>query len=410
MFSLHETTQRRVCRVLFVVCCVVPTLLTLGWIAYYYRPWRLSDWQQTLSQQLHLRATVDQASSPRPGLTILKNVHLAHLRTEDTLGRLDELECRWHNSRLLLRAKLLEIEVAQLPQVANAMATWMSGATWLPIDVEVEQIVFLGGPFESAIWQNLRLTGESSTEQQRHMILQVDTAETDSPLQLVLQRSGTSILAALDTQQTSLPVWLLTDLVPGGLHRSPAASFSGNMQIEWHSQQQKGNLQGQFDQIELAEWLSATTPLRQLIGKATLQLSRYAWQGKRIQLAAGELQAGSGTANRAFLAAASYADHLKCVPTQALHDILTGSSVELQPFDQLIVNFQLDHTGLTLKGQNSTGILLTQRGEPLLLEPPQKLPLAHLVLMFHLPAIGWLPDTQAAHNMASELPLPKSLR
>ena len=95
MFSLHETTQRRVCRVVFVVFAVAPMLLSLAWIAYSQRPWREADWRRTLSQQLHVRAAVEHIASPRPGVVRLKNVRLADLRSGLPFWSLGAIRAQW---------------------------------------------------------------------------------------------------------------------------------------------------------------------------------------------------------------------------------------------------------------------------------------------------------------------------
>ncbi len=86
MFSLHESTQRRVSRVVFVACAILPTLATLIFVAYVHRPWREADWQRSLSQRLHVRVAVDEVASPQPGVTRLHDVWLADLRSERPLG------------------------------------------------------------------------------------------------------------------------------------------------------------------------------------------------------------------------------------------------------------------------------------------------------------------------------------
>ena len=415
MFPLHETTQRRVCRVLFIVCCVLPTLLTVGWIAHFYRPWRLSDWQQMLTQQLHLHATVSGIASPQPGVTTLTGVQLSDLRSDKSLGRIGQLHSQWQDSRLSLHADLLEIEVLQLPQVAEALATWLSTSESVPLDVQIDRVVFLGGPFASATWKNLRLTSAAAGDRGKRVTLKVDPAAAGLPVQLVVEHqggpAGPSLQAELDTLESSFPAWLLADLIPGGVHRSPAANFAGKVQFKWLARQMQGTLQGQFSEVDLAQWLGSATPHR-LQGIATLKLKKLVWQGRRIQLAEGQLQATRGATNRSLLAATNKL--LECPTTPKFERMIAGrnesGSDELVPFDQLGFSFRLDSTGLGITSQSPSGCLLSHQGEQLMQVPPSSLPVTRLVRLLYLPVAGWLPDTQEAHNMASELPLPKSMR
>ena len=419
MFPLHETTQRHVCRVLFVVCCALPMLLTLGWIAHFYRPWRLDDWQRGLTEKLHVLATVDQVASPRPGVTTLRNVRIADLRSKRSLGRLGELRCQWRGGRLVLRADLLELEAGRLPNLAEALATWFAASEFVPVDLEVDRLVLVGGISAGTTWRNLRLSSHTHIAQRQRIDLQVEPALKDFPgdlpedatVRLVVdyqpRTTGATIHATLDTQQGSLPAWLLAHLIPGGMHRSPAAVFKGNAQVEWQAEHTRGTLQGRFAAIDLASWLGSTTPNR-LQGSATLQLRNLVWQDARVTLAEGELQADRGTANPHLLSASN--KWLDCPLSPALHSRLVRNSTQLVPFDQLALKFRLDSAGIQITGQSVPGCVLAHEGEQLLLEPPSPLPVARLVQLLHLPVAGWLPDTEEAHEMAGRLPLPRAFR
>ena len=403
MFSLHETTQRRVCRVLFVVLCVIPTLLTLGWIANFYRPWRNSDLQREIGERLHLIASVDELASPKPGVTTLGSLQLADLHTQKPLGRIDTLNCQWQDSRLVLHADLLELEVSQLPHTAHALATWLAGDRPVQVDLHVDQVVFLGGPFEIATWRKMQFTSGWSEDLSKQIKITVAPAEIDSILSLEVMRSGTAMHLNLDARQAPLPAWLLTDLLPGGLHRCPAANFKGLAKINWPATQAQGSLQGQFSNIDLSEWLGTQGPHR-LKGNASLKLQKLLWQSQRIEMAVGDLEATHGGASRTLIDAA--VKWLQCLKTSACESKLRVHSTTLVPYDRLTFSFHLDSSGLKIVGQSMPRFLLTHQGEPLLGEPSSILPIAALVQFLHLPVAGWLPDTTAAHEMAGGLPLP----
>ena len=411
MFSLHETTQRRVCRVLFVVCCVLPTLATVGWIAHFYRPGRLGDLQRTLRAQLHVDATVDGVASPLPGVTTLNNLRLADLKSKDLLGRFGVVRCQWQNSRLVLHADLLEIEVAQLSQAATALATWLSSKALVPIDVQVDRVVFLGGPFDSATWQNLRVSSKRNGSQSISVKIEIEPTAEELPVQLLVEHqsrpTGPSIHMTLDTLKSTLPAWLLADFVPGGIHRSRAATFRGKTLMEWNAAEMLGTLQGQFAEMELSEWLGSRSPHR-LQGTAALELQQFVWKGQCIQLAEGHLRATRGSAKPSLLNAAS--KWLQCVKTPACERALARDATEFVPFDELALAFRLDSSGLSITGQSKPGCLLAYQNEQLLQQPPSKLRVSQLVLMLYPPVAGFLPDTREAHKMASELPLPSARR
>ncbi|MCH2113891.1 MAG: hypothetical protein MK171_03115 [Pirellulales bacterium] len=426
MFLLHETTQRTICRILFFVCCVVPLLATVVWIAYCHRPWQLSDWQHRLTENLHLRVAVENVARPRPGVTTLGNVRLADLRSNGLLGRLSDLRCQWESGRLRIQADLLEVEARHLMQASAALATWLSVGEHVSVDLQVNQLVFIGRHSSGAAWKNLQMSSRAEGPQGRTVELWAEASEEKRPVHLVVRAQpspvGPVIHAIFDTQQSALPVWLMDDLIPGGMYRSPAARFTGTAQVECGAQHVRGTLQGNFAPIDLAKWLGPTTPHR-AAGSATVQLKRLVWQDDRVLIARGELRAVGGGLNGPLLSAASTLFH--CEIPAAVQRELDRDPAAVLPFDEMALGFQLDDTGIHITGQamagpilagnksagvREVGCLLAHQGQQLLLEPPRPLPVARLVQLLHLPVAGWLPDTEEAHEMAGRLPLPSATR
>ncbi len=401
MLLFHETTQRRVCRVLFLICGVLPALLTCGWIGYVYRPWRLADWQQTLSHELHVRVTVGGLARPRPGVTRLDDVCLADLHSGRPLARLATVTGHWEDRRLCLAAEVLEVEVEQLPQLARALGTWMATSARTSLALRADRLKFVTAAAADTAWSKFQFSTAHAGPSGFHVRLQAQPTAAGPPVRMRLASQSADaaawLQATLDVRETGVPAWLLAQLVPGGWQRMGAAKFQGQAELAWHPSYQQGTLQGRLVGVDLARWLGDETD-RQLQGVAHLELRQVVWQDQQLQRVEGSLQAASGRASPALLVAAEKI--MGCTLTPALHAHAARSGGDFFPFDELAFRFQLSRNGIQLAGACAPGGLMVHQNQPLVLEPSTIMPLAQLVQLLHLPVAGWLPDTQAAQATA----------
>jgi hypothetical protein len=416
MFSLHESTQRRVCRVAFVVCAVLPTLATLSFVAYVHRPWREADWQRTLSQRLHVRVAVDEVASPQPGVKRLHNVRLADLRSERPLGSLNEIRAQWRGSQLTLTADELRIEAGQLPILAAAIATWIAIDSLPVAELQADRLTVVDAGQRSVTFKNVRLHGEANGARTGRLAVQAELSRIEQgtiPLSLRLlveQRDGATV-AVLDTGGARVPAWLLLDLLPS-LSRCVDATFAGSLRLEGDSQNLCGTLRGQFDNVALNQWIGPGTSHR-VQGTASVTLDQLQWRAGRVEKVVGNLRAERGAVSLSLLA--DVVKRLFFLPGAQLGNLELGVGDELQTFDELACSFQLTDAGITIGGEcplggdGAPGCVLAVGGRPLLVESRYpNLPVAQLVQVLSQPAASWLPASQEAHDMAGKLPLPSS--
>ena len=405
MFALHETTQRRVCRVTFIALCVVPTLLTLVGIAYCNRPWRQSDWQRTLAQRLHVRAELGGISRPRPGMTELCNLQLADLRTNSPLGSIDKLSFHRKNSRQLFRADHLTVEAAQLPDFLTAVTTWLATGELELLDFETERLTITGPSLHTLELTNLTIRSETTDANGQQFQLNA-TGDTGETIQLALESEQGKLRCIVDAQQVPLPAWLVGQLVPG-VGSCGKAIFLGKISATRENQNLRGQLQGTFEQVDLQAWIGIDGPHR-LQGIAQVKLEQLDWSGEGIEVVRGSLQTGQGASSFSLLEAMG--ELFACVPGSDWQALQPATPGELIAFDQLAFRFQMSDEGITLAGECANGELILGQQGPLLYAPQEKPPfaVAQFVRLFHQPQQGWLPDTRGAHAMARELPLPEN--
>ena len=407
MFALHETTQRRVCRVTFIALCVVPTLLTLVGIAYCNRPWRQSDWQRTLAQRLHVRAELGDITRPRPGMTELGNLQLADLRTDARLGSIDTLSFHRKDSRLILRADHLTIEAKQLPALVTAVSTWLATGELGPLDFEAEQLTITGPSLHTLELMDLTIHSVAADAEGQQFQLKA-TGDTGETIQLGLASEQGKLRFVVDAQQVPLPAWLVGQLVPG-VRGCGNAMFLGKISATSENQHVDGKLQGTFEQVDLQSWIGSDGPHR-LQGIAHVDFEQLDWSNDSLEMVRGKIEAARGATSFSLLK--EMVKLFACTPETDWQALEPATPETLIPFDQLAFRFQMSSAGMSLTGACANGELLISQGSPLLFGPEEDAPfaVAQFVQLFHPSQHGWMSDTRGGNDMARELPLPEKSR
>ena len=72
---MSDRLKRFICRSIFFVCCLLPTLMVVKWVLF---PKTVDDWNLELRSQLGVKVSVEQFQTPTPQVTLLKNVRFEH--------------------------------------------------------------------------------------------------------------------------------------------------------------------------------------------------------------------------------------------------------------------------------------------------------------------------------------------
>jgi hypothetical protein len=395
MFSLHERTQRKACRTVFVLVCAVPTLVTVCWVVYFHRPWQEYDWQQTLENKLHLRANVMEVAAPHPGQRTIAKVRLTNLDSSDALGELHGLKMADPGAVVVHAAT---IEWSRLPELARLVQIWMSNQEFQTTRWQFRSVKLVRSDSSACEFRNIRVESSIAATNSRQVILQVETADGHKIRLLVKRHSQGTFHVLFDCQQTVVPAWLIAQVIPGARNWGDA-KLSGVMELE----QGQGTFRGKVDRIDTQGWLDNDL----LQTHAQLQFDSLRWIDDRIQSAKGQLETSAGHVHRALLQA---------VNEQRFYNTETDitSTTEYQPFQRAACTFQLTEEGLTVVGRCSVagtpdGYLMVADGKPLLSQPAfTNLQTGQLIQIFNPLGKSWLPATREAIRMADELPLPKS--
>ncbi len=404
MFSLHERTQRRACRIAFVLACAVPTLLTLAWVLYFHRPWQERDWQRSIEHALHVRAEITHVSAPRPKERQLLDLRLADLQNSQPLADIEQLNIRGTE---LFSAERVSISSRQFEKLAETVNTWLAGNSFQSTMGLAEQLLLTGPTEEVCELQHLRAECRTTSAGVRSIIIQAEVGEDLQRVRLLVERSVDGTMrATLDVEESALPAWLLADIVPGA-SRWGSASLAGTLQLEKTASTFGGNFRGSVDPIDLQTWIGIASPHR-LQSQGKLEIENLRWQNHRIQLAQGSLETAGGQMSNSLVQA--FKEKFYCVVSESV----VGDG-DVFDFDKLSCRFRLNADGLTVTGTcpgadaETRGCLIQAGGKPWMMQPAySSLPLAHFVQVLCPLEKHWLPATRAATDLAEKLPLPET--
>lgn len=399
MFSLHERTQRRVCRTAFVAFCALPTIVVFGWVAYFHRPWSERDWQRSIEHTLHVGAEVENLSAPRPLMRKISKLSLTDLETKLPLAELDDLVI--HDVEAIEIGNIT-IHAKQFAGIAKALQIWLAGNDFATINWQAEKVTLLGPAQQRLQLDDVVVTSQASVVGTRQIIMRCSSGP-----QLVIERgaSGTTE-CRLESSQIRLPTWLLADAMPGA-GRWSSGNFNGNLQLQKSRDSLSGRFTGQIDDIDCQEWIGSES----LVAQASLRMEEFTWQSNRVATMQGSLETSEG------LVSVDLLKSLQRVLFCQVTDKAILESSEAIRFDKLSCRFRLNSAGLTCvdpyadSTANGPGILITADGKPLVMQPAySNLPLPNLVQLFFPVERDVLPGTREATEMGDKLPLPETKR
>jgi hypothetical protein len=397
MFSLHERTQRRVCRTAFVAFCALPTIVVFGWVAYFHRPWSERDWQRSIEHTLHVGAQVEELSAPRPLMRKISKLSLTDLETKLPLLEVDELLV---HSADEVEVQHVTIHTPQFGDIAKALQIWLAGNDFATINWQAEHVTLVGPAQQRFELEDVVIKSQSTTAGTRQIVLRCASGP-----QLVIERGASGMTHfSLESNQTNLPAWLLANTMPGA-GRWSSANFNGNLQLQKSRGSVAGSFKGEINGIDCHEWIGSDS----LQAKASLQIEVFTWQSDRVELLQGILQTSPGHISSSLLKPLS--EKLFC---RLAHESMLTSPNPIA-FDKLATTFSLSSVGLTCFDPytdfvtKGPGPLITVGSQTLVMQPGLKeIPLTHLVQLFFAVERDVLPGNREATEMGDKLPLPEA--
>ena len=97
---MHDRTRRLLCRLGFLLLCVLPTLAVAAWASVVCSPAyvaaRRVAWETRLSHHLGLSVQLQGVRNPTRGVTVLEGLVLSDPETEACVARVRQIEMGYH--------------------------------------------------------------------------------------------------------------------------------------------------------------------------------------------------------------------------------------------------------------------------------------------------------------------------
>lgn len=387
---MHQSTQRRFCRFLFIAGCMLPTLAVVAWAGYEKLPSTTAARLDAVSRMLGVRVEAESLVSPTPGCLRLHQVTIADIETGQRLLAAERLDIDQAGPTAKLNVRGLGIDSRQLTQVARCghrllTVDWPGGfsveasdLSWLDDATDAEQQLLAG----RTLTAQLAELGDAANPSGRQWETKLTNPKSqDEVLRLTATRnrqvSPPATRIALDATGMAVPTTLVAELAPMLPSCGQAATFAGTATATFSHgvlAAGQGTVTGNLQVVSLAEF--SQLPIDAVAEVTELELR---WSGGRVAVAQGTLRTGAGRTSPALLA--------------AVRESLYGeSSNASQPregeaaiaFGRLGMQFHLSGEGLSLWGTCPTSdaaaaaLLLDPQHQVLLGRPQYRLPVAML--------------------------------
>lgn len=408
---MHESTQRLLCRVAFLLGCVLPTLGTLSWIAYRQSSWSVAAVETQLSETIGLKCRVTRYYNPKPTKWIFEDLRLERAGTDAiTLPVLqaelidgqwqlaaDEATVDWNSKDRLwetLQEAILLRRSAGHPLQLNVGEVRITGRELPPLR---HLSVTHKADAQPALVGQAVVVGETTDSPAPHSTsrpaihLALDTSSPQLRLQVGSQEGiATRHLGQVLPQladlgdNTYFQGWMTFQL------GTPGANVGPNVEV-------RGNLR-RFD----LETALASRFRQHGAGQADLYLESVLIRDGVLHQAHGVLASRNGQVSTRLIDRAVQHLQLRLVPIARDRDLVA--------FHELAVGFRLDRGRMTLTGlceNMPQGTMLAGLDQPLLLESLTTiLPATNLASVFHEPHVGSVPASQPSIDMSRWLAVP----
>lgn len=246
---LHETTQRRVCRIVFVVGCLLPTICVVIATARVWLPSYASQWEQPLGQLLDCRATMDHFDMPRPGIVRCERVVLADAETNAPWAVLHGVSHEVSQGRSCMAIARAEIVGGAAVEIGARVERLLRGNESSDVAVTVGSLV-VASKSQSLTLRNIRLQIKRGVAGSQLQLWSPDSADG---IRLLVSRNRQidppATQVVLQTGPNAIPCELLL-----GWDRfeelGQAAAFRGRMELFATRESHRGSISGCFTHLD----------------------------------------------------------------------------------------------------------------------------------------------------------------
>lgn len=314
-YQLHETTQRLLCRLAFVLLGFMPLIACSLFAAAQYFPgyqrWRAEQAESWLAQQLGLDVEIAAVESKSPTHYALHGVRFIHPESRAAIGRVRQIDVQLRRGQRLVHMREPELEGRQLA------ATWKIVHDW-----------FLCRPQRYAhmaafTMDQLTVRGMLDVDtisdiavkmlpSENALLLEIDfvlnhalASQPSTASQLIIRRDHRENQLLTDIQLRStvpLPCALVAGLVPQVQRLGQYATFSGVLDFHLRNASWEASLtNSSFQQIDFGQLSQDTGAGISAMGRIDLKQAIVA--DHYVKYADGSVRLGPGRIDSALLRA-----------------------------------------------------------------------------------------------------------
>jgi hypothetical protein len=415
---MHDRTRRLLCRLGFLLLCVLPTLAVAARIAVVRSPAyiaaRRAECERRISDALGLAVTVRAAHQLLQGDTKLEDVVFTEPETGAPIGRIRHLEFGYRDGQLIVLASQPEIEGQQVwrlweslhERVLRACRTEAPGAQIYAGEVTIRQADGQRATTLTDVCGRLNTTeaGPQATLEFREVALQMS-----EPAQLKITRNRQVQPPAtrweLNTRSTALPCSLLADYLEMLRNLGEEATFQGTIEAMPTAEGWEGEIAGRFRDVDLDRVTGSLKLRHRLGGAAELVFRRATFREGRLIDAAGDVTCNGGAVSRSLLYQAN-----ESLGLVAASRVMTPQANTLMLFRELKLGFTLDKGGIQIAGQCDSagpGVVMTDESGPLLSSQSREAVQVTALVRTLAPDTGeQVPANYEAYQLLHVLPIP----
>ena len=382
MFTLHETTRRSLCRMGFVLLCVLPMCAILAATAWFgsdaYRTRQSSE----LSRILGLDVSLDRVVLTQPEGLRYEGLKLADPETGAILARAASFSVLRHGNKISTVAIAPELEVARLDGLEDLIMRQLRlGKRGQQICFEAEKLSLRMPDKSQRILESVHGRFDFAKDAAQALVeFRPMSRESEEPVAIRIwrnrQTTPPSMVLEAHTGKSTLPCSLMAPFAPSIARLGRRCEFQGAFAIDL-PQASNGTLVGEFHNVDLAALVGDQYP-RQLVGNATIAIGEAKLLAGRLEAVRGQLFCGEGTIHR------------QLAETCAGEFMLAGPKMKntfgaSHKFSELAFGFALDARGLSISGACRSappGAVLVDGSGVAVGEPVTRLPLATVEQVF----------------------------
>lgn len=401
--TMHEHTQRTLCRLGFVSLCALPTAALLAWACWLGSPSHVVRCEQLLARRLGLSVRLAQVEHPRPGQLRLRDVVLAEPETRETVATMPRLDISTSSRGTVVHLTEPRIVAVALAGLWTRLSQHLTAAHD-PLRFEATSLVWQGPGTDYGLANIAGGVSYSDKVGQAYLSFALDTpAARPVRMRVVRDRRHTPphVTWELQTPDAAIPCGLAWPWVDVPAWLGDSCRFRGTLRGEQNATGSQTEIVGQFVEVDLRQLVTEHFP-HHLSGLAELQVHAARVVDGRIDRLSAAAVAGPGQISRSLLAGSWSMLEMPGGP-------LPPPAVDRIAYERLALAFLLDPRGLMIEGRCSKetpAAVLVDSNKVLLNRPNRPQSAASLVRLLCPPTTHVVPHVREAEGLLRVLPLP----